>query len=100
MEKKDLLKFCRYYKGEDDECPRNTKYSFWAYEKKWVELTCQKDDFLGHMLDEYIAYGLSGFEKSDDTPITLKSVLFNRFSHWHGCDTEGFKDYYRDEYYG
>ena len=97
--KKDYLNFCRYYKGEK-ECPGNKKASFWEYERKWVDLSMSKDDILGNMLDEYIAYGLGDFEKMDNTPITLKALLFNRYSHWMGCDTYGFKNWYRKEYHG
>lgn len=99
MEKEDYLRFCKYYKGES-ECPKDVKISFWEYEKKWIELSMQKDDSLGHMLDDYIAYGLREFEQMDNTPITLKSLLFNRYSHWEGCDIDDFKQWYKKEYYG
>lgn len=31
-------------------------------------------------LDEYVAVGLSDFENADGVPITLKSLLFNRYA--------------------
>ena len=97
MEKKEYLPFCLYYKGEK-ECPKDVKASFWEYEKKWIELSVKKDDSLGNMLNDYIAYGLSEFEQMDNTPITLKALLFNRYSHWQNCDIDGFKKWYNTEY--
>lgn len=102
MEKKDFLPFCRYYKGEK-ECPKDTKASFWEYEKKWIEFSIDKDDTLGDMLDEYIAAGLSEFEMRDGIPVTLKALLFNRYGHWLGGyglieDAKAFKKWYRDSY--
>lgn len=100
MEKKDFLPFCRYYKGEK-ECPKGMAMSFWNYERAWVDLSVDKEDnALGNMLDEYIAYGLGEFEQMDNTPVTLKALLFNRYSHWMGCNTDGFKKWYKKEYHG
>lgn len=35
--KKDLLPFCRYYKGEKER-PKDAPL-WWGYEEKWVELS-------------------------------------------------------------
>lgn len=75
MEKKDFLPFCRYYKGEK-ECPKDIKISFWEYERAWIDLSVDKDEMLGNMLDEYIAAGLSEFEMRDGMP--LASRIFAR----------------------
>lgn len=104
MEKKDYLPFCRYYKGEkENPYESGNKALFWDYEKKWIESSIDKDDALGNMLDEYIAAGLSEFEMQDDTPIALKSLLFNRYCHWNGGyglsdDAKAFKKFYLNEY--
>ena len=50
------------------------------------------------MLDEYLSYGLREFENMDGVPITLKAILFNRFSHWNRADTEEFKAWYLATY--
>lgn len=99
MDDKSLLKFCRYYKGESS-LPKNTNANFWEYEKKWVEMMLSDDPMLSQYLNDYIAYGIGGFEQMDDTPITLKSLLFNRYAHWSiGDIVHGFKMWYKNEYY-
>lgn len=102
MEKKDYLPFCRYYKGEKENPYKSgNKALFWDYERVWIDKSVdEKDDTLGDMLDEYIAYGLGEFEQMDNTPVTLKALLFNRYSHWMGCNTDGFKKWYKKEYHG
>lgn len=55
------------------------------------------------MLDEYISAGLSEFNMMDDTPITLKALLFNRYCHWCGGyglieDAKAFKKFYLNSY--
>lgn len=51
-------------------------------------------------LHEYITAGLLDFEKYDDTPITLKALLFNRFGYWFSDGlmemVEPFKKYYQE----
>ena len=39
----------------------------------------KEDPDFSRLLDEYIDAGLAKFNNYDDTPITLKAVLFNRF---------------------
>ena len=104
MEKKDLLPFCRYYKGEkENPYQSGNKALFWDYERVWIDLSVDKDEMLGNMLDEYISAGLSEFEMQDDTPVALKALLFNRYGHWFGGyglseDAKGFKNFYLNEY--
>ena len=47
-------------------------------------------------IEDYIDANLSEFEMGDDTPLSLKALLFNRYSHWlggHGIeeDVKNFK---------
>ncbi|WP_288910160.1 hypothetical protein [uncultured Bacteroides sp.] len=104
MEKNNYLPFCRYYKGEEENPYKNgDKNLFWFYEEKWIALSINKDDILGDMLDEYISAGLSEFNMMDDTPITLKALLFNRYCHWCGGyglieDAKAFKKFYLNSY--
>lgn len=104
MNKKDYLPFCRYYKGESKNPHEKGNSSlFWLYEKIWIEYSANKDDKLGDMLDEYIAANLSEFEMYDNTPATLKALLFNRYRHWLGGygliqDAEAFKKFYLSDY--
>lgn len=100
MEKQDLLKFCRYYKGEKESPFDGTKNMLWQYEQSWITLTLSHNDddsnLLSKILEEYILAGLKDFEKFDDTPLTLKAILYNRFEQWN----EGgyFKDFYHKYY--
>lgn len=105
MKKKDLLRFCRYYKGEE-ECPfkNDHKARLWDYEKVWLKLTLSSyenndaDKDLASMLDDYVSAGLSSFAQSDDTPATLKAILYNRYCHWSQGDVDGFREWYRMRY--
>ena len=97
MTREDYIGFCRYYNGED-ECPKGVRVSFWEYERSWVDMSMSQGYILSNMIDDYIAYGLANFEVTDNAPMSLKAVLFNKFSHWSGCDTEGFKRWYKKEY--
>ena len=61
---------------------------------------------LAKINDVPIRIGINGgslekeFEQMDNTPVTLKALLFNRYSHWMGCNTDGFKKWYKKEYHG
>lgn len=107
MDKKELLKFCRYYKGEKEnpfEGKDQMKALIWGYESKWVEFTmkaseddkCQEAQILSSSLNEYIRAGMREFEKTDDTPLALKAILYNRYYYWNeGGD---FKKWYKETY--
>lgn len=98
------MDFCRYYKGEE-HCPYEGGEDalFWGYEQKWIELTLAKSDYLGEMLDDYLSAGLEDFAFQDETPITLKAILFNRYCHWNGGyglteDAKAFQLFYHNTY--
>ena len=99
MERRDLIQFCKYYKGEEESPYQGTKNALWNWELAWVSFLTDGErgsDFLTRCLDEYLSCGLGDFEKSDDTPITLKALLFNRFEQWdEGGD---FKEFYMEYY--
>ena len=93
-----LLEHCRYYKGEK-ECPKDDKNSlFWWYEFDWIEKMSKDNSDISDMLEYYIRAGLSTFQMFDNTPITLKALLFNRYSHWTMGDIDGFKKWYLTAY--
>lgn len=105
MDKKDYLQFCRYYKGEETnpyEGKDMNKAMLWFYESVWVrEMQDEKDQTLFIYLDEYVNYGLADFKKTDDTPATLKALLFNRYAK--GCYSmqdavKPFKKFYKAYY--
>lgn len=103
MKEKDILHHCRYYHGESKPPQDEKKAQFWVYESRWVQLMVDKDsEVLNDMLDDYNLAGLAHFEMQDDTPLTLKALLFNRFCHWQSAPmldcVEGFKKFYKNEY--
>lgn len=100
MNKDNLLKYCRYYKGEEST-PKNVNTTFWEYEQKWVEWMLNNDAILDDMVSVFVSNGLGAFEQKDNTPITLKALLFNRYAHWSlGDIVEGFKKWYKSSYIG
>lgn len=101
MKQEDLLKFCRYYHGEAS-CPfkDNLKSMLWDYERTWVQDMKNDADF-SDVLAEYMNVGLRDFSETDDTPITLKAVLFNRFAktaYTMQDAVSAFKDFYKKNY--
>ena len=104
MEKEELKSLCRYYKGEN-ECSFHdgNKALFWSCEKWWTEQTALANDEASEriavFIKDYMEAGLSGFEKYDSVPITLKAVIFNRYCKLTDrVDIEGFKRLYIGEY--
>ena len=89
MKESDLLQYCRYYKGEREnpyEGKDQNKMMLWLYERTWVHDTMaviargDVNASESRNLDEYTAVGLAEFENADGVPITLKSLLFNRYA--------------------
>lgn len=99
--KEDLIKFCRYYKGESER-PKDMPL-WWEYEQMWVKLSLNAKEgsfnsrLIGEYLDNYLRAGLRTFCDDDDTPASLKALLYDRHTHFGG-DTESFKEWYIKEY--
>lgn len=102
MDKKDLLKFCRYYKGEDDSPFREqNKSMLWFYERAWINEMLNNGNSLSIAIEEYIRLGLGLFEQFDDIPLSLKALLFNRYAMTSQSMTEAvepFKKFYKEYY--
>lgn len=104
MEKKDFLKYCRYYKGEK-ECPYKdtdpNKSMLWFYERSWLIDIGNVAEDSNTAISEYINSGLGLFEQFDGIPLSLKSYLFNRYAKT--CNSladavEPFKVFYKKYY--
>lgn len=104
MREKDFIKFCRYYHGEKECHYTGNKATFWQYEKKWVEFNLSESgkDMLATYIQEYTSCGLALFATDDDTPVSLKALLLNRYGHWSGLPMyelpEPFKEFYINDY--
>lgn len=87
MDKKDLIKFCKYYRGESKNPYKVSAARYvWVTEKDWVEemlLDNVVTDKQSLELNHYLAKGFADFEKFDDTPITLKSKLLALLEKWN-----------------
>ena len=118
-----LLDFCGFYKGEaDNDDPFRNRLMelertsvnelspelraqlqdssiFWYYESCWVQFTINRQCGLEYC-EEYIAMGLEDFLKDNDTPMTLKALLHNRYFHWNEGygRAEDFKRWYLNTY--
>lgn len=84
MNEKELLKLCRYYKGEEnnpfDSVDQN-KAMLWFYERAWFSAWLKKNGLgFDEMIADYVGCGLASFESKDGIPITLKALLFNRYA--------------------
>lgn len=98
MNKKDLLKFCRYYKGQEDN-PYKGKNEEWLfkYERHWCELMMKDDEIISDFVNDYINAGLAHFSETDNVPITLKAIMFNRYAQHNEMFTiDEFKDWYKN----
>lgn len=94
---------CRYFKGgttNDFPHDDNTnKRRFWQYERLWMQDYRVNKEWAQNDIAEYIAMGLMDFNTNDGTPITLKTLLFNRYCHWMSVPTAGgFKRFYIQSY--
>ena len=99
-----LLQYTRYYRGEK-ECPESCPHSnIWSYEKMWVEKEEERDENDGRVL-EYKQDVLPLYNEDDGIPLTLKAMLYNRYSQWVGgysleSDVRGFVKFLHQHYLG
>ena len=87
------LKHCFYY-GKDVPKDMGADVGH-KYEPYWVHSHFAHDNYL---LDEtiyYIREGLGNFCSEDGVPLSMKSILYNRFCHWGWCETpDTFRRWY------
>lgn len=84
MNKDELLKFCRYYKGEKTQpyTGGTLKGIIWLLESWWVADTLETNeageivDRAAETLGRYINDGLGSFEDTDDVPVSLKAYMY------------------------
>lgn len=90
MTRDELIKQCRYYKGEE-ECPFDgidqDKTAFWSYEYIWVNKF--KGDYIDEQMTQssYLAFppvAMANRGELSSVPVSLQQLLFNRYVHWLG----------------
>lgn len=100
MTRKELIGFCRYYKGEKkNPFDISPSWYIWDIENKWVDelmINNGVGQYLSSTLNHYISAGFKDFEKYDDTPITLKSMLLSILERWNEgmVSYEDFSEFY------
>ncbi len=100
MNKEDLIKLCRYYKGEKENPYEGDKGMFWYIERGYVDMRVVEDKALADCGSEYMRQGLLDFEEFDGTPLLLKALLYNRFEYWLQGSVKEFKKFYKESYMG
>ncbi|MCM1035602.1 MAG: hypothetical protein NC038_07695 [Paludibacter sp.] len=82
--KSELLKQCRYYRGETEnpyEGKDPDKTMLWFYEMGWVSSWSRgRTDGYNEMINDYVRVGLGRFEPMDGIPVSFKALLFNRYA--------------------
>ncbi len=101
MKKKDYIDQCRWYQHRERLTDGDARLCEFV-ERWWVEakLRTTEDDnpFTPYLID-YENAGLSDFEQFDDTPLTLKAILFNRWKNTYELGSiEEFKRFYSEVY--
>jgi len=99
--RKSLIARCRYYKGElEKDNPYNgTDYAMlWYYESCWVDFSLSSPDSLLGMVKEYKNDGMDKILKRDGVPLSLKALLYNRYTNWSIGYLSGFREWYFTKY--
>lgn len=93
-----LISLCQRYKGQKEN--PDPQDSVWRYERFWVEETMKDNPDFSQLLNDYLLAGLLEFNTYDDTPSTLKAVLYNRFMQQADgmASAEDFKRWYNTFY--
>lgn len=100
MQQSQKLAICRYYHGEQSSpYSDQNKSMLWFYERWWVNE--KSDILLAEYVSEYISAGLFEFSNTDNIPVSLKALLFNRNSKTELSlqdAVEPFKAFYKKYY--
>lgn len=100
MNKQELIKQCRYYKGED-KCPyayADPRFTAWRIERIWVG-AFDRDSYVDSCIDDYVRRGMGSYRMTDSVPLSLKAVLMNRFFHYADREViDDFKAFYEKLY--
>lgn len=81
LRKKELIKRCRYYKGEPENPFKNTdKEMIWYYESCWVDQL--SNSYKNAESFRWEAKGLKEFAEKYNIPLSLLGLFLNRYEHW------------------
>ena len=91
----DLLKYCRYYKGENKQ--PDVSDLFWLVEWRWVtgkKKNPELKDSDWYVMKDYINAGLENFAKDDGVPIVIKALLYEYFQRGGDLEDKSFSRFY------
>ncbi len=103
MKREDAISSCRYYKGEEKPPVKlnDVQANVWKIESYWVDMvTSEDDEVFRTILNQYLSANLRLFCRTDNVPITLKALLYNRYLQYNegmGNNNE-FKKWYEKNY--
>lgn len=102
----NLIEACHFYGRDYDPNDSNMKQLAF-YEEWWVRRKLERsideevNALFANYIEEYLMVGLGDFQATDDVPLTLKAVLFNRYAKGEyslRSAVAGFKDFYQKYY--
>lgn len=105
--KKELIGYCRYYKGEPENPYEGTEDNtglLWHYERHWVDVLAESYENAKPYRADYEYLKLGDFYIEVDVPRSLIGLLVNRYLHWGGGygapeeENSAFKRWFRREY--
>ncbi len=107
LPREQLLKQCKYYKGEA-VCPFTNEQEafFWMIEAKYVDAYSKQDSAFEPLVTEamktYLHYKLQDFEAKDGVPMPIKALILNRHLKYMEREDEetinSFKQFYKQQY--
>ena len=99
MEREDLLKNCKLYKGIDDNTFDDINVKFiYSSEYTYVKQSIIDKNAMDNFVKEYIRCGLEKFSFTDNVPIELKSTLFIKYEKYVSPSISKFKNWYIENY--
>lgn len=88
MKKEDLIKQCRYYKGQEESPFNNADMDYyWDLERVWVEHD-------GQIEGERAIYEYYNGKKFPGIPYTLVITMWTSYAKWSYLDEESLKGFY------
>lgn len=101
MNNDQLLKSCRYYKGEEQNpfIASDSDYALlWTLEKAWVsEAESGKTSVLLIEYCDNLRHDIPEWANDKVAPFSLKGLLYDRYTHFGG-GVDGFKFFFKKFY--
>lgn len=87
MKRDELLKLCKYYKGEENNPfkPGTTDYLWWNGEEQLCAAVEEDNSYFDTLLDDYkkVQNDCSGVLADKSVPLNIRAIIFY-LDLWHG----------------